>query len=221
VSTERLAEHGHAWPFPDECEHLSRRPGLVLAVGRRTRRPLRRTSFARNPHRPGCHETEDCSALSRLKHRQAVLADQRNLKMTRSAHAYVRGNTLKFRQCRAVDPAGRAADMDLRRPPSRQSRAGRRCGRPHRHPDPRSRPDRDRQSGARCDPPRPVTSDGGARLRALRGDNGAHARADDRGLRDRLPRRRASIRGGAHRPVLKKAAKGAPAHARGNSSQVR
>jgi uncharacterized protein (DUF2252 family) len=34
--------------------------------------------------------------LSRVKNRQVVLVAQRNLKMARSAHAYVRGNTLKF-----------------------------------------------------------------------------------------------------------------------------
>jgi uncharacterized protein (DUF2252 family) len=30
------------------------------------------------------------------KQRQAILTEQRHLKMSRSAHAYVRGNTLKF-----------------------------------------------------------------------------------------------------------------------------
>jgi uncharacterized protein (DUF2252 family) len=36
------------------------------------------------------------SLICEPKNRQAVLNERRRLKMARSAHAYVRGNTLKF-----------------------------------------------------------------------------------------------------------------------------
>ena len=58
-------------------------------------------------------------------HRQAVLEERRRLKMARSAHAYVRGNTLQFYEwlnaARRQTPPG-PAHLDLRRLPRRQPR---------------------------------------------------------------------------------------------------
>ncbi len=56
-----------------------------------------------------------------------MLERQRTLKMAKSAHAYVRGNTLKFyewlRRPARGTLAGGASPLDLRRLPSRQSRS--------------------------------------------------------------------------------------------------
>ena len=85
----------------------------------------------------------------REKSDSAILAQTRNLKMARSAHAYVRGSTVKFYEwleASVSKVSGRAAGMDLRGLPCGKSRTfGGRQGLGH-HSDTRSRSDRDRQS---------------------------------------------------------------------------
>ncbi|MEI9891190.1 MAG: DUF2252 family protein [Caulobacteraceae bacterium] len=115
--------------------------------------------------------------------RQAILRRRRDEKMARSAHAYVRGSTVQFYAW-------------LREAPRRRLPEGPAiwiCGdchvgnlgpiadfqRSHRHPDPRSRPDGDRQPRPRPDPARPVPGDRGARRRPAGGHHRPHAGGDD------------------------------------------
>ncbi len=104
-----------------------------------------------------------------LAERPVILERKRTLKMARSAHAYVRGNTARFYEWLAASPAARRVPMGPaiwicgdchlgNLGPGRRRRGT--C----RDPDPRPRPGRDRQSRARSHPPGPVAGHRGPRF---------------------------------------------------------